>query len=117
MKYFVSNWKTTLNLFHNAGIITTPNINIKKDVPLRPRWFGLALNPLSSMLRNCQVGHRITGIDDTQFQVTQLLFIDDLKLYANSKSHIRSLSRTTEIFSKDISVQSAFDKCKTQTTI
>ena len=70
-------WKTTLTINNDA----IGDVQIRRDIfqgdSLSPILFIMALIPLSIILRNCQDGYRIGGMN-----VSHSLYMDDLKIYA-----------------------------------
>ena len=50
-----------------------------------------------------------TGMEN--HKISHLLFMDDLKLYADSESHLDSLIQTVRIVSDDIGMEFGLEKC------
>ena len=68
-----------------------------------PLLFVLSLMPLTLILRKCASGYKLGS---EHHQVNHLLYLDDLK-----QQEIRSLARTVQLFSDDISMEFGFEKC------
>ena len=73
---------------------------------VHPLLFIIALIPLTIILRKMNKGHQMENV-----RVNHLLYMDDLKLYAQSNKEIESLVNTVRIFSDDIHMQCGLDKC------
>ncbi|KAL0859464.1 hypothetical protein ABMA27_010634 [Loxostege sticticalis] len=110
-------WITRLKI---AQTETDP-IHIKRGIfqgdSLSPLWFCLALNPLSNLLNDSNAGyplkHKITNTDRlTTTQINHLMYMDDIKLYAQSQNSLYQLANLTEQFSQDICMEFGIDKCK-----
>jgi hypothetical protein len=102
-------WKIKLHVDKkNVG-----NINIKRGIfqgdSLSPMWFCLALNPMSRMLNRCKIGYKI--IVEQERRLNHMLYMDDLKLYAETRQKLKSLITTVNIFSKDINMSFGLDEC------
>lgn len=102
-------WKSTL-MVKNVKLGT---VNIERGIfqgdSLSPLWFCLALNPLTHLLNNNQMGFRFEKQERTR--VSHLMYMDDLKLFAESENQLVSLINTTKFFSNDIRMQFGLDKC------
>ena len=118
---FLSNqmtkWITTLTLNHEMGQIVIPDINIRKGIfqgdSLSPLLFCLALDPLSKLLNKQTMGYNL-GTErrkDPGKRVNHLLFMDDLKLFAENDEQLRKLLNVVHKFSKSIKMEFGLDKC------
>ena len=91
-------------------------VNIRRGIfqgdSLSPLLFVLALFPLSMIVRKVSAGYEMTK---DGCRINYLLFMDDLKLYANNKKEIASLVQTVRIFSDDIDMKFGLDKCAAMT--
>lgn len=116
LKHLMSEWCTVLSIVTSDHKITTEAIKINRGIfqgdAFSPMWFCLALNPLSKLLNSAKVGYKIQN-NDVSYLISHLLYMDDLKLYANSPSQLNKLISIVEMFSKDINMQFGIDKCKT----
>ncbi|KAI5716587.1 hypothetical protein M8J76_009066 [Diaphorina citri] len=77
---------------------------------LSPLWFCLAINPLSHLLKASESGYRL-DIQDTSTKISHLLYMDDLKLFAETPAQLKHLLDITARFSKDIHMAFGLDKC------
>jgi hypothetical protein len=68
----------------------------------------MALNPLSHILNQYELkGYKLK---DGIF-INHLLYMDDLKVYANNKTNLKVLLDSVEIFTEDIGMTFGLDKC------
>ncbi|RVE41606.1 hypothetical protein evm_013746 [Chilo suppressalis] len=100
-------WRTVL--FYPESRRTLGNgdpIKIERGIfqgdALSPFWFCLALNPLSTLLEGSGLGYRLRRNGHV---ISHLLYMDDLKLFAHSSSHLTALLKVTEDFSNAIRME------------
>lgn len=114
MKTTMERWRSHLSV---DGFMSNETIRIRRGIfqgdALSPLWFCLAANPLSTMLNTCK-GFEIKHQGVKQAEITHLMYMDDIKLYAGREQHLRSLLKITEQFSKDTAMRFGLQKCKTQ---
>ncbi|XP_063899231.1 uncharacterized protein LOC135119187 [Helicoverpa armigera] len=117
LHHIMSQWKTTLHLYHNNNTVTTRQICIRKGIyqgdSLSPLWFCLALNPLSNLLHKCRAGYTLKHSTTEETTISHLIYMDDIKLYSKTDKEMKHLIDTTTEFSKDINMEFGLDKCKT----
>ena len=77
---------------------------------LSPLVFGLALIPLSLILRKAKAAY---DFSESIEKINHLLFMDDLKLHSRSEKGLDSLVQTVHVFSKDIGMEVGIEKCAT----
>lgn len=127
------NWKTVIEVnqtnrsheinsatapqFRNGGNpLRTKPITIKRGIfqgdCLSALWFCMALNPLSSLLRNTKIGFDIRSEGRPIHKISHLVYMDDLKLYASTKNHLDELISIVSQFSADIKMKFGLDKCR-----
>lgn len=75
---------------------------------LSPLWFCLALNPLSTLLKDSKLGYRFRRQGET---ISHLLYMDDLKLFTPKHQDLIALLNITETFSNAIKMEFGVDKC------
>ena len=116
LKNAMKSWRTTLKLNAEANNVITDEIHIKRGIyqgdSLSPLWFCLALNPLSNELNQTKLGFDIRVNRRTEYQLSHLLYMDDLKLYAKTNKNMIQLLDKTTMFSRDIKMDLGLDKCK-----
>lgn len=110
-EHTMKNWATKLTLNISNTKIETDNVYIKRGIfqgdTWSPKWFILALNPLSTQLKATKIGYKITR----EYYISHLFYVDDIKLYATDEVKLSSLLETTASFSKDIKMEFGIDKC------
>lgn len=109
-------WQTVLHLQTGSTCVQSGAIRISRGIfqgdALSPLWFCLALNPLSSILNRAEKGYNIRKGDNAGFQLSHLLYMDDIKLYSSTEQHLKQLLDITENFSRDIGMSFGLDKCR-----
>ena len=111
----MTKWKTSMHICTQNETISTNNINIKNgifqgDCP-SGLHFILCLLPLSWLIKRSKIGYSI-GRRNERSIVSHLLFMDDIKLYANNVNQLRNLLEIVSTFSNDIKMSFGLDKCK-----
>lgn len=110
-KELMKTWKTQMVLISPNETITTTEIKIKRGIyqgdSLSPLMFCLGLAPLSTILNNTGLGY----VTQEKHRISHLLYMDDLKLFSQSKAQLRHLITKTQEFTKDINMQFGIDKC------
>ena len=96
------------------SITTTRDITIKTgifqgDCPSGLN-FVIALLPLSWLLKRSGIGYNI-GPKTTPKKISHLLFMDDLKCYANTENQMKSMLKIVQQFSNDIKMKFGLEKC------
>ena len=76
-----------------------------------PIHFIMSLIPLSILLNKHDIGYSLHSKDGPK--VSHRLYMDDLKLYAESEEDMQTLVNTTAVFSADIKMEFGLDKCAT----
>lgn len=109
-------WSTTLYISNGERTLQTRKISIRRGIfqgdSLSALWFCVGLNPLSNTLSQANYGFKIKS-HNQEYVLNHLLYMDDLKLYANSQDQLEKLVQITENFSNDIHMEFGIDKCKT----
>ena len=109
-------WKVNLTLNYEKGIITIPEVEIKRGIfqgdSLSPLLFVLALNPLSALINNLDNGYRINSRREKQSkEITHLFYMDDLKLFSPNRQETVKQIEVVKRFSDDINMEFGLDKC------
>ena len=117
LKCNMQKWTTKLKVNNNGHTVETEPISIRRGIfqgdSLSPLWFCLSINPLSDMLNKSNKGYNIKQTN-TQYTLSHLIYMDDIKLYASNLRDIKKLADITEMFSVDIKMELGIDKCKMQ---
>lgn len=108
----MNTWKTTLTITAKNKQQVIGDIPIQCGIfqgdALSPLWFCLALNPLSSTLKEQNKGVKL---GDNRV-LTHLLYMDDLKTYASSDEDLEKNIQLIKRFSEDINMTFGLDKCR-----
>ena len=92
-----------MNLNSVQGLITTEKISIKQGIfqgdSLSPLLFCLALVPLTSELNTSGYGYKMNR---NSLPISNLLYMDDLKLYASNDDQQQGEIQIVKQFSDDI---------------
>ena len=87
-------------------------VNVKRGIfqgdSLSPLLFVLSMVPLSLILKKVNACYKW---GKKEYKLNQLLFMDDLKLYAKSEEETSTLVRTVYMFSTDIGMEFGIKKC------
>ena len=105
----MANWSTLLTA--NGEELGQVKINrgIFQGDSLSPLLFIIIMLPLTIILRKEKLGYKFGG-QNSQL-INHLLFMDDLKLYADTEEHLGDLVRIVESYSTDIGMKFGLDKC------
>ncbi|CAK1602767.1 unnamed protein product [Parnassius mnemosyne] len=105
-------WSTILCHLGERMTAAENHIRIRRGIfqgdCLSPTWFCLSLNPLSTLLEGSGRGFQLRRGGT---KVTHLFYMDDLKLFASSRSHLMELLNITCDFSNSIRMELGTDKC------
>ncbi|KAL1446790.1 hypothetical protein WDU94_005582 [Cyamophila willieti] len=112
----MKHWRTVVENDDSGTTRRTGPIHIRKGIfqgdCLSALWFCIALNPLSNLLRSKPMGFNIRGEGRVMYKINHLVYMDDLKLYASSKSQLDQLIQIVSEFSSDIQMKFGLDKCR-----
>ena len=107
-----ASWNTRVVATTRQGRETSRKIRFMKGLPqgdaLCPRLFTLCLNPVAWRLRATE-GYRLSK--PIGVKVTDLLYIDDLKVFAASESKLNRLLKETKGAMQDIGLHWNQKKC------
>ncbi|KAL1448670.1 hypothetical protein WDU94_005640 [Cyamophila willieti] len=119
LQALMKTWRTRISIKTTSQNILTEVVNIKRGIfqgdSLSALWFCIALNPLSNTLNRTDIGFKIKQQSTINHTVNHLMYMDDIKLYAETKDQLNNLIRVTEYFSRDIHMEFGIEKCKIQT--
>ena len=89
-------------------------VDIKRGIfpgdSLSALLFALCLIPLTLIWHKSESAYQFLS---NKKKINQLLFMDDLKLYAKNEKGLKSLVQTVRIFSDDNGMEFGIDKCAT----
>lgn len=114
LRRLMSTWKTKLLL--PTGV--SPSIRVRRGIfqgdSLSPRWFCLALNPLSWLLKQTGYGFALKQGLFSSFTISHMMYMDDIKLYAKDDHQLKQMLDILIKFSADIGMTLGLDKCRTR---
>ena len=105
-------WRTCMRLHVENELIETEHIKIQCGIfqgdSLLPLLFCICLIPLTKQLNRLNTGYEE---HITKTKISQLLYMDDLKLTAKSEEELRKQIQTVKTFSNDIHMDLGLEKC------
>ncbi|XP_055527590.1 uncharacterized protein LOC129720177 [Wyeomyia smithii] len=115
MQHAMGRWNTSLHVTDGATVLRSRTISIRRGIfqgdTFSPLWFCLAMNPLSRALNRCSYGYQLKS-GTTSTTVTHTFYMDDLKLFAETKEKLQLLLQLVSTFSNDICMEFGIDKCR-----
>ena len=112
VKNLCSSWNTRIVAKTKNGAEISETIRFERGLPqgdaFCPRLFTLCLNPVAWLLRATE-GYKLSKPISTK--VTDLLYIDDLKVFASSESKLHKVLTTTQAAMRDIGLELNPKKC------
>ncbi|KAL1446054.1 hypothetical protein WDU94_005517 [Cyamophila willieti] len=109
LKHLMKHW--TLDIHHQNKNIG--HVQVKQGIfqgdSYSSLWFCLALNPLATLLKNANIGYRPKTKET--LRISHLSYIDDIKLFAESRENLSKLIDITQNFSDDIKMKFGMEKC------
>ena len=103
-------WCTKIYLHFKGGTISTDDIKYGRGIfqgdTLSPLLFCLCLVPITNILNREGYGYKIGNR-----KVSNLLYIDDLKIYAKNDEQMERCKALIQEFSNDITMEFGLDKC------
>ena len=95
-----------------CGSESLGNFRIKRGIfqgdSLSPLLFVAGLTPQTYVLRRCTAGYEFSSSGS---KINHLLFMDDLKLYAQKEKSLESLVQAVETYSNDTGMEFGICKC------
>ena len=64
--------------------------------------------PFNHILRKCTAGYQLSK---TQEKINHLMYMDDIKLFAENEKELETLIQTVRIYSQDIKIEFGIEKC------
>ena len=103
-------WCTKTYLHHAEGTISTDDIKYRRGIfqgdTLSPLLFCLCLVPITNILKRAGYGYKIGNK-----KVSNLLYIDDLKIYSKNDIQMERCKALIQEFSNDITMEFGIEKC------
>ena len=105
-------WNTKITSVTKEGVEISERIAFRKGLPqgdaLCPRRFTLCLNPIAWKLKASE-GYRLSK--PISAKITDLLYIDDLKIYAASEAKLEWIMKGVRNAMEDVGLQWSERKC------
>ena len=119
LKTQMQKWTMNITLKHAEGEILLPDVKVKRGIfqgdSLSPLLFCIAIDPLSKLIKKESIGYSLgksrKKSEKLKDLISHLLFMDDLKLYAEDERGIERLIEVVHGFSRDIGMEFGLDKC------
>ena len=112
IKKSLKTWSTTMHLNSVQDLITKEKISIKQGIfqadSLSPLLFCLAIVPSTSEINASGYGYKMNR---NSLPISNLLYMDDLKLYASNDDQQQGVIQIVKQFSEDIKMNFGLDKC------
>ena len=104
IEILTNNWSTNVNIHSEDESFQSKNIKYEKGIfqgdSLSVLLFILSVNPLSFLLNKLK-GYTIGKSGNRDTEISHLLFVDDLKLYASNMTLVKLQLDLVTQFSKD----------------
>ena len=114
LKSIISKWKLSIRSGNDEILEKSVERGILQGDSLSPLLFVLCIDPLSRKLNGCHM--KVNVPTETGMYVTNhLLFVDDLKLIAESDEVLMQLMKETKEFFKAVGLEMNKDKSATNT--
>ena len=114
LEHLITKWSTNVHLQTTETTIISDEIKYNRGIfqgdSLSVILFILCLNPLSFLL-NKLVGYKMGPNGNRTQNITNLFFVDDLKLFATNLTQMKSLLNVVTKFSNDIDMKFGLTKC------
>ena len=108
----MANWRVILSLHHTNGTHTTAPIHIRIGI-FQGDSFSLLIFCLSLITLTSIPDRSKTGVKVGNKRLTHLLYMDDLKTYAENEESLARQKLLIADFSDDIAMSFGLDKCAT----
>ena len=113
IEHLMTKWRTKLSLHGEDASIETDQLEYHKGIIQGDTHslilFILSVNPLSFLLSK-EEGIELT-LEEQARIITQLFFVDDLKLYAKSKEKLKALLDIVTCYTEDVGMKFGESKC------
>ena len=104
----MSKWRTMLSASGQSLGFVDIRRGIFQGDSFSPLLFVLIMVPLTMIMRKEKMGYVFSPYN---LKINHLLFMDDLKIYANSQRQLEQLIEVVFKFSRDINMEFGIEKC------
>ena len=101
-------WRVELTARGRSIAETKIQRGIFQGDPLSPLLFIIAMMPLNHVLRKCTAGYKLSR---SQEKINNLMYMDDIKLFAKNEKELETLIHAVRIYSQDIGMEFGIGKC------
>ena len=113
LKSQMQKWTMNITLRHTNGEIYLPDVKVRRGIfqgdSLSPLLFCIAIDPLSKLIKKESIRYSFNKSrkreDKVKDLISHLLFMDDLKLYAEDEKGLEKLIEIVHEFSRDIGME------------
>ena len=81
---------------------------IFQEDALLPSLFIIAMMPFKHILRKCTVEYKLSR---SQEKINQVMYMDDIKLFAKNETELETLIHAIRIYSQYIGMEYGIEKC------
>ena len=75
---------------------------------LSPLLFVISMMPFNHILRKCRTGYKLS---QSLEKMDDLMYMDDIKLFAKNKKELETLKQTVRIYCQNIGMEFGIEKC------
>ena len=108
---FIEKTMQTWRVELTAGGRTLAETKIQRGIfqgdALSPLLFTIAMMPLNHIIRKCAAGYKLSR---SQEKINHLMYMDDIKLFANNEKLLETLIHAVRIYSQDIGMEYGIKK-------
>ena len=101
-------WRVELTAGGRSLVETKTQSGIFQGDALSLLLFIKAMMPLNYILRKCTAGYNLSR---SQEKINQLMYMDDIKLFAKIEKELETLIHAVRIYSQDIGMEFGIEKC------
>ena len=101
-------WKVKLTAGGRSFAETKIQSGIFQGDALSPLLFIIAMMPLNHIHRKCTAGYKLSR---SQEKITQLMYMDDIKLFAKNEKELGILIHAVRMYSQDIGMEFEIEHC------
>ena len=104
----MKNWRAKITAGGKNLTETKIQRGIFHGYALSPLLFIIAMMSLNYILRRCTAGYKLSR---SQENVNHLMYMDDIKLFANNEKELETLIHTIRIYCQDIGIEFGIERC------
>ena len=101
-------WRVDLTVGGRSIAETKIQRGIFQRDAISPLLFIIAMMPLNQILRKCETGYKLSR---SQEKINNLMYMDDIKLFAKNERELETLIHAIRIYSQDIGMEFGIETC------